>query len=496
MEIAVFVIAVVGMALSAGLARAQTSCANLTAVALPHASVTRAVDTPLAKGGTACKVEVTATPTADSDIRIQAWIPEGAAWNGRYVQLGNGGFAGQIDEHDLATLAAAGYAVAATDDGHQSTDETDATWARGHPEKIVDYGWRALKETTDTARALIRALQGAPAKYAYFQGCSDGGREALMEAQRFPGDFNGVIAGAPSASPGLIRMWTQGEQALARPGGYLDASALQTLQQAALSACGGGAYIADPSTCRFDPASTLCKTGQTSGCLSAAQVATAKAIYGGLAGRDGVVVPGPSPGAEADGFSWSAWMTGPSAAQLDQALLYRFAAGYWRDMVFGDPKLDIRTLDVSTAAKAEALVASELTPGPDLSRFRAAGGKLIEFQGWNDPAIPARASIAYAENMRRAVGGGAEGFYRLYLVPGMLHCGGGAGPGEVPWLDVLRAWVEIGEAPGLLRAKAVGAPEGRPTVPASQLLCPYPATTDRDRCISVDITMAPPPPPR
>jgi feruloyl esterase len=339
------------------------------------------------------------------------------------------------------------------------------------------------------ARALIRALQGAPAKYAYFQGCSDGGREALMEAQRFPTDFDGIVAGAPSASPGLIRMWTQGEQALARPGGYLDASALQTLQQAALGACGGGAYIDEPGACRFDPALTLCKPGQASGCLSAAQVATAQMIYGGLAGRDGVVVPGPSPGAEADGFGWSAWMTGPSAAQLDQALLYRFASGYWRDIVFGDPKLNIRSLDVSTAPKAEAQVASELTPGPDLSRFRAAGGKLVEFQGWNDPAIPARASIAYAEDMRRAVGGDADGFYRLYLVPGMLHCAGGAGPGEVGWLDVLRAWVENGKAPGALTATSAGGPAKR------QLLCPYPAAADGDRCIRVEILRPPPPPP-
>jgi hypothetical protein len=118
-------------------------------------------------------------------------------------------------------------------------------------------------------------------------------------------------------------MWTKGEQALARPGGYLDAAALQTLQRAALSACGGGAYIAEPTTCRFDPASTRCKPGQSSACLSAAQVATAKTIYGGLAGRDGVAVPGPSPGAEADRYGWAMWMTGPSAAELDQAALYR-----------------------------------------------------------------------------------------------------------------------------------------------------------------------------
>jgi feruloyl esterase len=495
MRLAAFVAALAAAALSAGVARAQTGCAGLVSVALPHARVTAAADTLPANGAAVCKVEVTAKPTADSDVRIEVWVPEGVAWNGRYVQLGNGGFAGQIDERPLAMLAAGGYAVAATDDGHRSAGETDATWALGHPEKVVDYGWRALRETTEAAKALIRALAGAPAKYAYFEGCSDGGREALMEAQRFPNDFDGVIAGAPSASPGLVRMWTQGEQALMRPGGYLDEAALQTLQHAALGACGGGAYIADPGLCRFDPASTLCKAGHASACLTAAQVATAETIYGGLTGLQGTLVPGPSPGAEAADYSWGVWMTGPSAAAIDQAVLYQFAAGYWRDIVFGDPKLDIRTLDLAAAARAEAKVSGELTPGPDLSRFRAAGGKLVEYQGWNDPAIPARASIAYYEDMRRTVGGDADAFYRLYLIPGMLHCGGGPGPSDVAWLDVLRTWVERGEAPGPLTATA-SSPTGHPAGSKSQLICPYPGTADGDRCVSVQIEMAPAPPPR
>src|SRR5579864_8655490 len=189
MRLSTFVAAMAVLALSGGVARAQTPCASLTSLALPHATVTEAVEVAAGASGHACKVAVTARPTADSDIRIEVWIPEGAAWNGRFVQLGNGGFAGQIDERDLAGLAAAGYAAAATDDGHQSADETDARWALGHPEKVVDYGWRALKETTEAAKALIRAYQGAAPRYAYFDGCSDGGREALMEAQRFPADF-------------------------------------------------------------------------------------------------------------------------------------------------------------------------------------------------------------------------------------------------------------------------------------------------------------------
>jgi hypothetical protein len=478
MKLLSFAAVTLGLTLIGGLARAQsTACTSLASLALPHAAVTEAVDLPLGPKDHVCKLAVTARPTADSDIRIEVLIPEGAAWNGRFVQLGNGGFAGQINERDLALLAAAGYAVAATDDGHQSADETDASWALGHPEKVVDYGWRAIKETTDAAKTLIRSYEMSPPKYAYFEGCSDGGREALMEAQRFPNDFDGIIAGAPAAWDGIVRMWTYDIQALSRPGGYLDAGALQTLQSAALAACGGGRFIADEPGCRFDPASAACRPGQAGGCLTPAQAETAAAIYRGWAGPDGSPggLPGQSPGAEADRGGWGVWITGPSAAQIDQALIYRFAQGYWADLVFGNPKLDVRTLDIAAAAKAEAPVARELlAKDPDLSRFRAAGGKLIHYQGWNDPAVPARASIAYYEDVRRTMGGDVSDFYRLYMVPGMLHCGGGPGPADVAWLHALRSWVEAGEAPEGLAA--VNGDRGDSPAPAAgnQRLCPYP----------------------
>ena len=480
MRLFTFLAAAMSLALSGGLARAEVACKSLASVDLPYAAVTAAVDAPLVPGKRVCKVSVTARPTSDSDIRIEVWIPEGASWNGRFVQIGNGGFAGQIDERGLASLAAAGYAAAATDDGHQSADETDARWALGHPEKVVDYGWRAIKQTTDAAKALIGAYEGTAPKYAYFDGCSDGGREALIEAQRFPTDFNGVIAGAPGAFRGLVRLWTHDIQAVSQPGGYLDASALQTLQNAALAACGGGRFIADERDCRFDPASTVCAPGHASGCLTPAQVAAAKAIYQGLVSPDGsVAFAGQSPGDEADPGGWALWIAGPSPDQIGKALVYQFAQNYWADFVFGDPTVDLRTLDLAAAAKAEAPVAKAmLADDPDLAKFRAAGGKLIQYHGWNDPAIPARASIAYYEDMRRTTGGDVGDFYRLYLVPGMLHCGGGPGPGVVNWLDVMRAWVEQGAAPEALVATTAGGGGSPAPGPASQRLCPYPRRPD------------------
>ncbi len=450
----------------AGLAQAATPCAALTAQVLPHATVTAAADTPAGQI-TACKIDVTARPTANSDIRIEVWIPEGAAWNGRYVQFGNGGFAGQIASRRLEAGAALGYAVAMTDDGHQSSEGTDARWALGHPQKVIDYGWRALKETTEAAKALIRAYQGGPAKYAYFQGCSDGGREALMEAQRFPDDFDGIVAGAPAYNfTGLMTLAANDVQALTQSQGFLDADALKALETGALAACGGGKYIADPASCRFSPTNLACPRGQgRPDCLTPSQIATAQTIYGGLPGKQ--PFPGNSPGAEAEPGAWGVWITGPSADQLHQALIFKFASGFWADFVFGKPDYDVLGLDINAAPRAAAAVAKDLNAtDPDLSKFRKHGGKLIQFHGWNDPAIPAQGSIVYYEQVRAKLGE-VDPFYRLYLIPGMLHCGGGPGPGSVAWLDLLRAWVEQSQAPeGLVATGPAN---------AAQPLCPYPA---------------------
>jgi hypothetical protein len=480
-----FAVATAGAALWGAPALAATTCASLQSMALPHATVTSAEDTQAGQTP-ACKIEVTSRPTSDSDIRIEIWIPEGRAWNGRYLQLGNGGFAGAIASRRLEASAAQGYAVAMTDDGHEDADGTDGRWAVGHPEKVTDFGWRALKETTDDAKALIRAYEGASPKYSYFQGCSDGGREALMEAQRFPRDFDGIIAGAPAYNfSGLLTLAAFDVQSLARPGAYLDADALKTLETGALSACGGGRYIADPAACRFDPASVACPAGvQGPGCLSQAEVATARAIYRGTTDSAGAVTyPGHSPGAEAEPGGWPVWITGPAASQLSQALSFRFATGFWGGFVFGDPNYDVLKLDIANAAKTAAAVAKEVdSTDPDLSRFRAGGGKLIQYHGWNDPAIPSRGSIVYYEDVRRTMGDTSD-FYRLYLIPGMLHCGGGPGPGAVDWLGVLRTWVELGQAPqGLV---ALSAPPGAPPAPGagSQRLCPYPTRpSPGDRC--------------
>ncbi|WP_293904918.1 tannase/feruloyl esterase family alpha/beta hydrolase [Phenylobacterium sp.] len=461
-----------------GLARAETACADLAKTPLAHAEVTSAT---AEKSGTVdlCKIAVTSRPTKDSDIRLEVWIPVGGAWNGKFVQLGNGGFAGTVPSGRLKAIAATGYATAGTDDGHQDPVGTSATWALGHPEKITDFGYRALKETTDIAKALIKAQKLGGPKTSYFYGCSDGGREALMEAQRYPNDFDGIVAGAPANYMSeLFGVSAANQQALHQPGGYLDLPQLKLLQAAALADCGGATFVRDPAACRFDPGKLLCKAGQADGCLTAAQVHSARTIYAGRADpRTGkVAFPGFTAGAEAQGGSWQAWTTGSTPAANGNAAGYQFASNAFKYFAFQDPNYDLLTMDLGTGFDGAKAKMSSIIDSPDanLAAFKKRGGKLIQYHGWNDPAIPARSSIVYYEDVGRTMGD-TSGFYRMYLIPGMLHCAGGPGPGTVDWLAVLDGWVAGGKAPAELTATMTAA-GGDP----KQLLCPYPGVARED----------------
>ena len=461
-----------------GLARAETDCAALASTPLAHAQVTSAK---LESAGALCRVNITSRPTADSDIRIELWIPMGDAWNGKYLQVGNGGFAGSISSGQLKSLATRGYAVAGTDNGHQSPVGTSAAWALGHPEKIVDYGWRSLKETTDVSKALIAAQKsggqkGGGLKLSYFMGCSDGGREALMEAQRFPADFDGIVAGAPANYMSLLfANGASQQQALARPGAYLGKPQLELLQAASLKQCGGEAFIRDPAACRFDPRSLICAKGQTEGCLTAAQAGAARSIYEGRRDpRPGrIAVGGVSPGAEAMSGGWQAWITGPAKPRNGEAAGSRFSSNAFKYFAFQDPSFDFLKLDLGEGvdrakARMSPIIDSE---NPNLSAFKARGGKLIQYHGWADPGIPAASTIRYYEDVRRTMGD-TSSFYRTYLVPGMLHCGGGMGPSTVDWVSVLDKWVVEMAPPGPLTATSVAN--------GSQLLCPYPEAAKAD----------------
>jgi feruloyl esterase len=460
---------------TAGAAHAETACADLAKARLPHAEVTDAAEVQVGAGA-ACRVLVTSRPTADSDIRIEVLIPRGEAWNGKYVQVGNSGLAGSIPSALIKATAGRGYAAAGTDDGHKGDGRT-AAWALGHPEKIKDFAWRSLKETTDVAKALITAQKGSPLARSFFVGCSAGGREALMEAQRFPNDFDGIVAGAPANYNTLStggRAYIQ--QMLARPGAYLDKTALELLQTTALKQCAdGGPFIRDQKACRFDPAVLQCKPGQGGGqCLNPAQVAAARALYSGRPGPNGKpLFPAYTPGGEALEGGFQAWNTGPSQARVASAAGYAISSQFLKYFVYGDPSFEFLKMDLGRKydRDRQTVAATLDAVNPDLTAFTRHGGKLIQYHGWNDPAIPPLGSLRYHDELAAKMGD-TRGFYRLYMIPGMLHCRGGAGPGEVDWLSLIDTWVSKGQAPGEIVATAGNNPQAKAK---SQLLCPYPA---------------------
>jgi len=440
---------------------AALDCAGLAGVPLRDAAVTASgivatATTPANPKFDFCSVKITARPTAGSDIRLELWIPEAKAWNGKFLQVGNGGFAGTIPYRLMALGLAQGYAVAGTDNGHQSPDATDASWAPGHPEKLVDFGWRAVKVTTDTARAVLAAYGPTPRK-SYFFGCSDGGREALMTAQRFPDDFDGIIAGAAAYD------WTGLQAAAAlyqqRIGvAAVPAAKLPAIQAAALRACGGGTFVRSPDSCRFDPGVLACKrkAKATNQCLTGGELTAVRSVYAGLTNpATGRHLPGLRPGAEAQPGSWNDWLLGRNNGSSAAGRPAGFADNWFAYVVRADPTFRATNVTRDDFVASERFAATVNATDPDLTRYRQRGGKLLMYHGWNDPAIAPDYSIAYA----RAVAGrtaGAPQFLRLYMVPGMLHCGGGASPNQVDWLGTLDGWVERGSAPGTITATGAG----------------------------------------
>jgi feruloyl esterase len=429
-----------------------------------------------------CSVTGTSRPTPDSAIGFEVDVPVGAGWNGRYLQVGNGVFAGRIPDQFIAPGLAAGYAVAGTDDGHQTGNNVrDASWALGHPEKVIDFGYRALKETTDAARAVIRAYTGRAPAHSYFQGCSTGGREALTEAQRYPEDFDGIVVGAPATGWAHLffgKVWNE-DGLLETPASYIPSSELRAIQAAAAKACGDAdGVIEDPLACHFDPAVLRCAGAETNECLIEAQIKALRRIYEGPKNsRTGEpIAPGLEPGAES---SWGGPKSFIAASATDASATATAVAtsGFFRFLVFDDPAFDVRRLNFDgDVAKTDAKVGAILDgTSSDLSAFRARGGKLVHYQGWSDESVPPRQSIAYYERVRAKMGDTSD-FYRLFMTPGMLHCGhaGGPGPTTLAALEAVVRWVEEGKAPErIVATKYVDDDPAKP-VARTRPVCPYP----------------------
>ena len=439
-----------------------------------------------------CRVAGVIRPSSDSEINFELWLPEND-WNGRFLGVGNGGFAGSIGYQGLAGNLRRGFATAGSDAGHFGEAE-DASWAFGHPEKIKDFGWRAVHLTTERAKDLVKAYYGKAATKAYFDSCSDGGREALMEAERFPEDYDGILAGAPANA------WTRmlgsavdvAQATIDDPRAYISSLKLPAIERAALAQCDAldgvkDGIINDPEKCHFDPAVLLCKGSDSPECLTQQQVSSLKKYYaGGEDGHGRSIFPGFAMGDEAGG--WGDWVLGrgPGAGSGVQ-----YVQGYFRYMVMDDPKWNILTANVDKSLeRADEKTAPDLDAASgNLSRFEARGGKLIVYHGWNDPAISPWNSIAYYKSIQKLMGEEKTGsFMRLYMAPGMEHCVGGPGPNFFGQLglptaagpkfgvfDALVGWVENGVPADIVIATkySPGAP-GQGKVMMTRPLCPYP----------------------
>jgi hypothetical protein len=440
-----------------------------------------------------CRVVAEAKPTADSDIKIEVWLPV-AGWNGKLQGLANGGFAGQIDYPELGMAMSKGYAATGTDTGHAGSP-IDASWALGHPEKVVDFGHRGIHEMTRVAKEAVHAFYGKGAQRAYFAGCSDGGREALMEAQRYPADYDGILAGAPANYwTALLSTAATDTQALTLdPASFIPRAKIPAIAAAVNAACDEldgvrDGILNDPRQCHFDPATIRCKAGEdTDKCLTAPQAAALKAIYAGPHDAHGhEVFPGFLPGAEDGEGGWGTWITGAAPAK---SLMAFFGIGYFSNMVYEKSDWDYKTFRLEAALKlAEEKTASALNAtDADLKPFQARGGKLILYHGWNDPAIPALNTVNYYQSVVAKMGEHAsDSFVRLYMVPGMQHCGDGPGTdafGEYVQLRsddpqhsmhaALEQWVEKGSAPSAIIASKFAADDKQhPTT--TRPLCAYP----------------------
>lgn len=468
--------------LLAAAAGTPVSCDSLTSAALAHVTITSAKSVAAgeflppegARGPAAafkalpafCRVQASLKPSGDSDIRIEVWLPAG--WNNKLQSVGNGAWGGVIGYPALATALSQGYAAASTDTGHKGNDPTFIT---GHPEKLIDFGYRSVHEMTVAAKGIIAAYYGQGPKLSYFNGCSTGGRQAMVELQRYPADYDGVIAGDPVYDSSHIQgtqLWLW--QIFHRDdASNIPPEKLALLHAAVLAACDGldgvkDGVLEDPTRCGYDPALLECKHDEANDCLTTPQVEAAKQSYvGPVNPKTGQPVwPGREWGSE------MGWMNHSGKEPSS------YAAELYRYVVFQNPDWDYRNFDFDwDVAQAEKTLRDTMdSVNPDLRPFFEHGGKLIQYHGWNDPGVAPQGSVNYYRAVAAKMGGerAVSDRYRLFMVPGMGHCGGGEGTSSFNMISALEQWVEDGKAPDSIPASRVR----NGVVDRTRPLCPYP----------------------
>jgi feruloyl esterase len=393
-----------------------------------------------------CRVAAVLTPSKDSKINIEVWLPS-EGWNGKYRAVGNGGWAGSISYGAMSDALQSGYATSSTDTGHTGNGG-DASFALGHPEKLIDFAYRSVHEMALNAKAIIEAFYGTPARYSYWYGCSTGGRQGLEEAQRFPRDFDGIVAVAPAINQTRLNvsyLWVA-QATLKDPASYIPPSKYPMIHNAVLQACDArdgltDGVLDDPTRCHFDPEVLRCGGADTPTCLSVPQVEAARKIYAGPKNPRTTqpITPGLEPGSE---LLWAPLAGGPTAQPIGDT--------YFKFVVFKDTTWDFRALafdrDVARAERVDngLLAATD----PNLTAFAARGGKLMLIHGWSDQFIGPRNTISYYQSVVEKMGTARTAdFVRLFMVPGMGHCGGGEGPNMFDAFTPIEGWVERATRP-------------------------------------------------
>ena len=411
-----------------------------------------------------CRVAAELKPTPDSNIVIEVWLPI-AQWNGKFIAVGSGGWGGSVSYQEMADALRRGYATSATDDGHTGPS---ASFVVGHPQKLIDFAYRAEHEMTVEAKNLIRAFYGRDPRYSFWNGCSGGGREGLLQASRYPEEFDGIIAGDPANIRRNSWALELAVETFKDPEAYIPPAKYPMIHRAVLEACDAkdgvkDGLIEDPETCHVDFKSLQCKAADGPDCLTARQVQTAETITSPVATRAGkILFPRIEPGTE---LRWSRVAGGPQPADLFQ--------DEFRYVVYQDPHWDWRTFDLERdSSKAHAIDKDVDELNPDLTAFAKHGGKLLLYHGWADQQVAPGSSVEFYK-AATAVSGGSEqtsNWARLFMVPGMAHCSGGEGPDTFDKISVMEQWVEQDKAP----EQIIAAHKTAGKVDRTRPLCPYP----------------------
>jgi feruloyl esterase len=413
---------------------------------------------------TFCRVAADLRPTPDSEIRIEVWLPT-AQWNGKFIAVGSGGWGGSLSYGEMADALRRGYATSATDDGHNGPS---ASFVVGHPEKLIDFAYRAEHEMTVEAKTLIRAFYGRDPRYSFWSGCSGGGREGLLQASRYPDEFDGIIAGDPANIRRNSWALELAVQTFKDPEAYIPPAKYPMIHRAVLEACDAKDGLKDglieaPESCNVDFKSLQCKAADGLDCLTARQVQTAQTITSPVATKtDKILFPRVEPGTE---LRWSRLAGGPQPADL---FLDEF-----RYVVYQDPNWDWRSFDLERdSAKAHAIDKNVDELNPDLRAFEKHGGKLLLYHGWADQQVAPGSSVEFYKAVLDSSGGPEQtsNWIRLFMAPGMAHCSGGEGPDTFDKISAMEQWVEQGKPP----EQIVAAHKTAGKIDRTRPLCPYP----------------------